>query len=110
VILKGGTGRRACHSGTVAPRLTASLPSVGSGPPHDQLFSANHEPPLLAKREPSLLANQEPSLLANQEPSLLAKREPRFAISTSLDRETIDKFFTWTASRRFLRAGRQATT
>jgi hypothetical protein len=35
---------------------------------------------------------------------------PRFAISTSLDRETIDKFFTWTASRRFLRAGRQATT
>jgi hypothetical protein len=26
---------------------------------------------------------------------------PRFAISTSLDRETIDKFFTWTASRRF---------
>jgi hypothetical protein len=104
VILKGGTGRRACHSGTVAPRLTASLPSVGSGPPHDQLSNANYKPPLLAKREPSPFANQEPSLLA--------KREPRFAISASLDRETIDKFFTftWTASRLFFRAGRQATT
>jgi hypothetical protein len=70
VILKGGTGRRACHSGTVAPPLTASLPSVRSGLPDDHLFNANHE--------------------------------PRFAISTSLDRETIDKFFTftWTASRR----------
>jgi hypothetical protein len=80
VILKGGTGRRACHSGTAAPRLTASLPSVRAGLPDNHLFNA--------------------------------KREPRFAISTSLDRETIDKFFTftWTASRRVLRAGRQATT